>query len=92
MLGRGTAYQRLRELMQRDWVPKMTDVLGIDRQSLPVVWDADFLYGPKTSSGEDTYILCEINVSAVWPFPPMAAGAIAAAAFARARESTIGRG
>jgi hypothetical protein len=86
------AYQRLRELMQRDWVPKMTDVLGIDRQSLPVVWDADFLYGPKTSSGEDTYVLCEINVSAVWPFPPTAAGAIAAAAFARTRESTIRRG
>jgi hypothetical protein len=84
--------ERLVEGMIPDWVPEMTDVLGIDRQSLPVVWDADFLYGPKTSPGEDTYVLCEINVSAVWPFPPMAAGAIAAAAFARARESTIGRG
>jgi hypothetical protein len=84
------AYQRLREHMQQDWVPRMTDVLGIDRESLPVIWDADFLQGPKTS-GEDTYVLCEINVSAVWPFPPMAAGTVAAAAVARTRESTIRR-
>ena len=27
------AYQRLREHMQQDWVPRMTDVLGIDRES-----------------------------------------------------------
>ena len=85
------AYQRLRNHMQNEWVPRMTSVLGIDRKSLPVIWDADFLYGPRTSSGENTYVLCEINVSAVWPFPPMAAGTVAAAAFARIRESTIRR-
>jgi len=32
---------------------------------LPIIWDADFLYGPKTPSGDDSYVLCEINVSAV---------------------------
>ncbi len=85
------AYQRLRNHMQNEWVPRMTSVLGIDRESLPVIWDADFLYGPRTSSGENTYVLCEINVSAVWPFPPMAAGTVAAAAFARIRELTIRR-
>ncbi len=37
--------------------------------SLPVLWDADFLYGPKDASGEDTYVLCEINASSVSPFP-----------------------
>ena len=36
---------------------------GIDAASLPIIWDADFLYGPRTASGEDTYVLCEINVS-----------------------------
>jgi hypothetical protein len=85
------AYQRLRNHMQNQWVPRMTSVLGIDRESLPVIWDADFLYGSRTSSGEDTYVLCEINVSAVWPFPPMAASTVVAAAFARIRESTIRR-
>jgi hypothetical protein len=85
------AYQRLREHMHREWVPRMAEVLGLDGLSLPVIWDADFLYGPKNSSGEDTYVLCEINVSAVWPFPPMAAGTVAAAALARTRESATRR-
>jgi hypothetical protein len=47
----------------------MQEVLGLDAVALPAIWDADFLYGPKTQSGEDTYVLFEINVSAVWPFP-----------------------
>jgi hypothetical protein len=71
--------------MHQEWLPKMIATLGIDRDSLPVIWDADFLYGPKTSAGEDTYVLCEINVSAVWPFPPAAAGTVAAAAVARSQ-------
>jgi len=27
------------------------------------------MYGPKNASGEDTYVLCEINISSVFPFP-----------------------
>jgi hypothetical protein len=77
------AYQDLRERMETQWVPQMTDLLDIQTGDLPVIWDADFLYGPKTASGADTYVLCEINVSAVWPFPPMAAPTIAAAALDR---------
>jgi hypothetical protein len=48
-----------------------------------VIWDADFLYVPQTAAGDDTFVLCEINVSAVWPFPPMAAPTVAAAALVR---------
>jgi uncharacterized protein DUF6815 len=81
--------QRLRHQMQTEWVPRMMEVLRIDRDALPVIWDADFLYGPRTEDGLDTYVLCEINVSAVWPFPPMAAGTVAAAAVARTREAAI---
>jgi hypothetical protein len=79
-------YRRLRDRMQAEWVPRMKELLGLDRDALPVIWDADFLYGPKTAAGEDTYVLCEVNVSAVWPFPPMAAATIAAAALARTRD------
>ena len=53
--------------------------LELSRAHLPIVWDADFLYGPKTPSGEDTYVLCEINVSAVFPIPDEAPAAIAKA-------------
>ena len=53
------------------------------RSTLPVIWDADFLYGPKNAAGDDTYVLCEVNVSAVWPFPPQATRTLAAAAARR---------
>ncbi len=49
-----------------EWVPAMGDLLDLDTLSLPVIWDADFLYGPKDESGVDTYVLCEINVSALF--------------------------
>lgn len=73
-------WQRLRVKAESRWVPQMISVLGIGPDDLPVIWDADFLFGPKTAAGEDTYVLCEINASAVWPFPPMAASAVATAA------------
>jgi hypothetical protein len=76
------AYRALRQRASAEWVPQMKKILGIDTPALPVVWDADFLYGQKNASGEDTYVLCEINVSAVWPFPPMAADQVASAALA----------
>jgi hypothetical protein len=81
------AYQDLRAQAETEWVPQMTQVLGIDAHELPVIWDADFLYGPKTPAGQDTYVLCEINASAVWPFPPAAAPVIATAAFARVQAA-----
>jgi hypothetical protein len=79
-------YQRLRRLAEEDWVPEMATILGLELTALPVVWGADFLYGPKDASGNDTYVLCEINVSAVWPFPPMGAPTVAANALARTNE------
>ena len=47
----------------------MKPVLGVDSFALPAIWDADVLYGPKAPAGKDTYVVCEINVSTVWPFP-----------------------
>jgi hypothetical protein len=64
-----SAFQPLRLQLETDWVPKMCRLLDIERRSLPVIWDADFLYGPKTRAGDDTFVLCEINVSSVAPFP-----------------------
>jgi hypothetical protein len=48
-----------------------------------VLWDCDFLLGPKNDSGDDAYVLCEINVSSVAPFPDSALSAIAQATLAR---------
>jgi len=70
-------FQKLRRKMEAEWTPQMMAMLGIDPASLPVIWDADFLYGPRTTSGEDSYVLCEINVSSVFAIPDQAPGAIA---------------
>lgn len=73
----------LRREMQDRWVPQMQDIVALDTHSLPVIWDADFLLGPRTERGEDTYVLCEINVSSVSPFPDTAVPRIAEAAALR---------
>jgi hypothetical protein len=71
------SFQALRARIEDEWTPQMMNVLDIDRQSLPIIWDADFLYGPRSESGEDTYVLCEINVSSVFAIPDQAPVAIA---------------
>jgi hypothetical protein len=49
-------FQALRRKMETEWTPQMMAALGIDTASLPIIWDADFLYGPRTASGEDSYV------------------------------------
>ena len=70
-------FQALRAKMETEWVPQLMELLGIARGDLPIIWDADFLYGPRNSSGDDTYVLCEINVSSVFAIPAQAPAAIA---------------
>ncbi len=84
-------FQALRARLESDWVPGLRRLLDIETLSLPALWDADFLYGPKTGSGEDTYVLCEINCSAVSPFPDSAAAPVARATFACVNASRTGR-
>ncbi len=65
-------FQALKEKLEREWVPRVQRLLKIDDDSLPVLWDCDFLLGPKDVHGEDTYVICEINVSSVAPLPDSA--------------------
>jgi hypothetical protein len=80
------AYAELRHRLESEWVPEMQQILGVDTHSLPVIWDADFLYGPKTTAGDDTYVLCEINVSSTFAFPEHAMPTVAQTAACRIRE------
>ena len=73
-------------------MPEMASVLGLSTRDFPVIWDADFLFGDEDERGEDTYVLCEINVSAVWPFPPTASTTIAANTVARVEAVRRGPG
>jgi hypothetical protein len=76
-------FRQLRAKMETEWTPQMMATLGVDAASLPIIWDADFLYGPRTASGEDSYVLCEINVSSVFAIPDQAPAAIARLALNR---------
>ena len=82
------AFQALRAKMENEWTPQLMQTLDIDAGSLPIIWDADFLYGPRTAEGEDTYVLCEINVSCVFAIPDEAPAAIARLALERCSRTT----
>jgi hypothetical protein len=75
-------FQALKHKLEHEWVPAVQQLLEIDTESLPILWDCDFLLGPK-KNGEDTYVLCEINVSSVAPYPESAVSYIVDAATAR---------
>jgi hypothetical protein len=76
-------FQRLKELLEREWLDELCRLLGLEKSQLPVIWDADFLYGPKDADGADTFVLCEINVSSVYPFPKDALAPLVAETLAR---------
>jgi hypothetical protein len=82
-------FQALRTKMESEWTPEMMHLLDINTGSLPIIWDADFLYGPRDVSGEDTYVLCEINASSVFPFPEQAPSEIARLALGRLRNKDV---
>lgn len=72
-------FQALKRQLEQEWVPAMQKLLEIETRNLPILWDCDFLLGPKDAAGQDTYVLCEINVSSVSPFPESASPVIAEA-------------
>lgn len=80
-------FQNLKRQLEEQWLPELQQLLEIDTESLPVLWDCDFLLGPRNEAGHDTYVLCEINVSSVSPFPESAVKQVAEAALARARAA-----
>lgn len=72
-------------------MPALQARFRIESAALPVLWDCDFLLGPKTACGADTYVLCEINASSVSPFPESAIVPVARAAVDAAHAKRITR-
>jgi hypothetical protein len=87
-LASAAAFRELRERMESEWVPQMQTILELETNSLPVIWDADFLYGPKDPTGADTYVLCEINASSTFAFPEHAMSGVARAAIDRMLDAS----
>jgi len=87
-----SVHGNLKHHLETEWVPTAQDLLEIDADNLPILWDCDFLLGPKKENGEDTYVLCEINVSSVAPYPASAVSYIVDATAVQLRRSRQRRG
>jgi len=62
----------LKARLETEWIPQLQRRLDIGADQLPLLWDCDFLHGEPAVAGEERYVLCEINVSSVAPFPDSA--------------------
>jgi hypothetical protein len=78
-------FQPLKQKLEQEWVSELQQILDVSTDQLPIIWDADFLLGTKDQAGNDTYVLCEINVSSVAPYPESAVLPMAQAAIAQAQ-------
>jgi hypothetical protein len=76
-------FQALKDKLEQAWMPALGRLLDISVERLPIIWDCDFLLGPKGEDGKDTYVLCEINISSVAPYPESAVPHIVKATIAR---------
>ena len=76
-------FQALRQLLETQWIEQLRHGVGLAREQLPMLWDCDFMLGEPTPDQPERYVLCEINVSSVSPFPPSAIEPLVAAVKAR---------
>jgi hypothetical protein len=68
-------YEGLRHSLEVEWLPELLARASLVPESMPAIWDLDFLVA--TREGEPQYVLCEINMSCVSPFPDFAVQEIA---------------
>jgi hypothetical protein len=76
-------FQDLRERLETEWVEMLRSRVGLPRDRLPLLWDCDFMFGDRAPGAAERYVLCEINVSSVAPFPPSAMAPLVSAVQSR---------
>jgi hypothetical protein len=76
-------FQGLRSRLETEWIEMLRERVGLPRDRLPLLWDCDFLFGESAADGAERFVLCEMNVSSVAPFPPSAIAPLVAAVGAR---------
>jgi hypothetical protein len=76
-------FRHLKRMLETQWIDLLRERVGLARGHLPMLWDCDFMFGNPTAGEPERYVLCEINVSSVSPFPPSAIAPLVAAVKAR---------
>ena len=72
-------FQDLKARLESGWIEQLRARVDVPQERLPLLWDMDFIPGEASPDGTPGYVLCEINVSSVSPFPPSAIAPLAAA-------------
>lgn len=72
-------FQGLRRQLESEWVSLLRERVGLAPERLPLLWDCDFMPGDPAPGGAERFVLCEINVSSVSPFPPSVVAPLIAA-------------
>lgn len=85
-------FQRVKQRMESEWLPELLRTLDLTPGQLPAVWDVDLLYGPRTTSGNDSFVLCEINISSVFPLPDEAIDPLVEVAIKQSLAAKLRRG
>ncbi|URI09396.1 Cj0069 family protein [Aquincola tertiaricarbonis] len=65
-------FQGLKQQLASGWITLLRERVGLAHEQLPLLWDCDFMHGAAGADGTPRFVLCEINVSSVSPFPPSA--------------------
>ena len=63
-------FQPLKRRLESGWIDLLRERVGVAHNQLPLLWDCDFLYGEPGTDAASRFVLCEVNVSSVAPFPP----------------------
>lgn len=84
-------FQALKRDLESSWVGLLCEQVGLARGRLPLLWDCDFMLGGPTADALQRYVLCEINVSSVSPFPPSAIAPLVEAVSRRVGPAQEGR-
>ncbi len=77
------AFQPLRQQLESGWIDTLRERVGLSVEQLPLLWDCDFLWADTEPGQPQRFVLCEINVSSVSPFPPSTIDPLVAAVKAR---------
>ncbi|MFO1288499.1 MAG: Cj0069 family protein [Rubrivivax sp.] len=75
--------QLLKQQLESAWIEQLRQRVGLPREQLPLLWDCDFMLGDSAAGAAQRYVLCEINVSSVSPFPPSSIAPLVEAVKAR---------
>ena len=84
-------FQSLKQRLESGWIERLRARLGLAREQLPLLWDCDFMLGDSKPGEAQAYVLCEVNVSSVWPFPPASMVPLVKAAKARLAAGALGQ-